>query len=203
MINQKHGTHNPSITGAGGKGGADRNYAIDQDAAKHFISTSYSNPSITKFLLVSHNGSRRNKPAWMTDADWASIQKVWAEVLPDYCRAKLEADEFMAAMAKKRGDQDRERGAGTKFQSISLRPGPLSDEPASGKVLLGKTGMKGTVSREDVAAVADQLLARDDTRGWYDLLSGDEPIDKAVERVVKDKVDAIEGEDLEKIYARI
>lgn len=138
----------------------------------------------------------------MTDKDWASIQKVWDEVLPDYCRAKLEADEFMVAMAKKREERDRESGAGEKFQSISLRPGPLSDEPAVGKVKLGKTGMEGTVSREDVAIVADRLLARGDTRGWYDLMGGDEPIDEAVERVVREKVDAVEGEDLGKIYAR-
>jgi len=37
-------------------------------------------------------------------------------------------------------------------------------------------------------------------RGWLDLLKGDEEIDTAVNRVVKDKVDCVEGEDLERIY---
>jgi hypothetical protein len=138
----------------------------------------------------------------MSDEDWARIRRTFEEVLPDYCRAKLEADEFMVAMTKKRTDRDQERGTDTNFQSILLRPGTLSDDPASGKVQLGKTGTVGKVSREDVAIVADRLLAQDNTRGWYDLLGGDEPIDDAVERVVRDKVDAIEGENLEKIYSR-
>lgn len=139
----------------------------------------------------------------MTDADWANIRHTFEEVLPHYCRAKLEADEFMVAMAKKRADREQKSGTtGSKFQSILLRPGTLSDDPASGKVQLGKTNTEGNVSREDVAIVADRLLARDDTRGWYDLLGGNEPIDEAVERVVRDKVDAIEGENVEKIYSR-
>ncbi|KAK2765201.1 hypothetical protein FQN54_008900 [Arachnomyces sp. PD_36] len=185
--------------GAGGKGGADRTYAVDQDAAKHFISTSFSTPSITKFLLVSHSGSRRNRASWMSDEAWAGVRRTFEEVLPDYCKAKLEADEFMVAAAKKRADKD---GDAAKFQSICLRPGTLSDDPATRKVQLGKTSTVGKVSREDVAIVADKLLARGDTRGWYDLLGGDEPVDEAIKRVVRDKVDAIEGEDLEKIYSR-
>ena len=63
---------------------------------------------------------------------------------------------------------------------------------------LGKTnGGKGSVTREDVARVADALLARDDTSGWFDLLGGDEEINHAVERVARDKVDAVDGEDVE------
>ena len=139
----------------------------------------------------------------MSDSDWARLRHTFEEVLPDYCRAKLEADEFMVAMAKKRADRDREGGSSEKFQPILLRPGTLSDDPATGKVQLGKTvNTAGTVSREDVAIVTDRLLARPDTQGWYDLLGGEEPVDEAVERVVRDKVDAIEGEDVEAIYSR-
>ncbi len=44
---------------------------------------------------------------------------------------------------------------------------------------------------EDVAIVADRLLARDDTERWFDLLGGEEPIDEAVERVATGKIDSI------------
>ena len=53
------------------------------------------------------------------------------------------------------------------------------------------------MSREDVAIVADRLLARDDTEGWYDLLGGEEPVDEAVERVARDKIDAVGEEDVD------
>lgn len=88
------------------------------------------------------------------------------------------------------------------FQAINLRPGTLADTPATRKVQLGKTAGRGTITREDVAIVADKMLARDDTNGWYDLLNGEEPVDEAVERVVKEKVDTVEGEDVEGIIKR-
>ncbi|CAI7613516.1 unnamed protein product [Penicillium viridicatum] len=53
--------------GAGGKGGAARTIAIDQEAAKHFITASFASPSVTKFLMVSYLGSRRKQPSWMSD----------------------------------------------------------------------------------------------------------------------------------------
>lgn len=58
------------------------------------------------------------------------------------------------------------------------------------------------ISREDVATVAAALLERDDTRGWYDLLQGDDSIDSAVDALVQEGFDGIEGEDLDRIYAR-
>ncbi|KAI9838088.1 MAG: hypothetical protein M1819_006243 [Sarea resinae] len=182
--------------GAGGKGGAARTYAIDKDACIHFIRTSLATPSIKKFLLVSYLGSRRNRPGWWNDAGWASTQKTNREILPHYYAAKLASDEVLTALAHKRAEKgDKE------FQSILLRPGALSDEAPTGKVALGKTDARGSVSRGDVAAVAARLLERPDTRGWFDLLEGEEPVESAVERVVKEKVDCVEGEDLEKLYS--
>jgi hypothetical protein len=133
----------------------------------------------------------------MTDEAWERIQRI-NDSLPDYYRAKLEADELFAAMSKKRLDE-----GDSKFQPILLRPGLLADSPATGKVELGKAvKTEEKVSREDVAIVADRLLARDDTRGWIDILGGEEPIDEAVERVVREGVDTIEGEDVASIYAK-
>lgn len=183
-----------TTTGAGGKGGVQRTYAIDQDAAKHFISSSFATPSVTKFLLISHIGSRKTHASWMTDDAWQRTQKLWESGLPDYCRAKWEADQLQTALAAvvKRDDPAR------KFQSINLRPGMLVDEPATRRVALGQVEKAdGKVSREDVAIVADKLLARDDTEGWIDLLGGQEPVDEAVERIARGKVDAVEGEDVE------
>lgn len=50
--------------------------------------------------------------------------------------------------------------------------------------------------------MAAALLERDDTRGWYDLLQGDDNVEDAIDALVKEKFDGIEGEDLERIYAR-
>ena len=105
-----------------------------------------------------------------------------------YSVAKVAADECLTALAKQRGGG---------FQDIVLRPGQLTDEGPTGKVVLGHTRAKGTVSRADVADVAVRLLERDDTRGYYDLLNGEEDVGDAVDRVVKEKVDCIEGEDVD------
>jgi NAD(P)H-binding len=180
--------------GAGGKGGAARTYAIDQDAAKHFISSAFATPSVTKFLLISHMGSRQTQAPWIPDAAWQRTQKLWSSILPDYCRAKWDADQLQTALAAvvKRDQPDR------KFQSINLRPGLLTDEPATQKVELGRvSAVEGAVSREDVAIVADRVLARDDTEGWIDLLGGTEAVDEAVERVGKGKIDSLGGEDVQ------
>lgn len=58
------------------------------------------------------------------------------------------------------------------------------------------------VSREDVAAVAAALLAREDTRGWYDLLQGEQTIAEAIDDLVQNGHNGLEGEDLNRIHAR-
>lgn len=136
----------------------------------------------------------------MSDAAWQRIENINKSVLVAYAKAKLEADEYMVARLHWREQQPQLKSQ--PFQSICLRPGLLKDDPATGKVALGKIAGDGNVTREDVARVTDALLAREDTRGWYDLLNGDEPIEQAVERVAKNKEDAIEGEDIEAMIKR-
>jgi len=149
--------------------------------------------------MISYLGSRKRQPHWMPDDQWAGIVNVNTEVLPTYAKAKQEADEYMTALAARR-KQDK---SASPFQAINLRPGGLSDEPATRKVELGITpNGRGTVTREDVAIVADQLLARNDTEGWFDLVNGDLPIEEAVEKVAKEKIDAVEGEDVEGMVKR-
>jgi hypothetical protein len=137
--------------------------------------------------MVSYLASRRAQPAWWSDDAWAAAQHVNNQILPHYYRAKLAADEALYLAAKKRPG----------FAAINLRPGTLTLEPA-GPVELGKTGHStGNVSRETVARVADLLLASEGLGNtWLDLLDGEEEAEKAVERVVKEGVNAAEGEEI-------
>jgi hypothetical protein len=136
----------------------------------------------------------------MPDDQWAGIVRTNTEVLPTYAKAKQEADEYMTALAYMR---KKDPAATRPFQAINLRPGFLTNEPATRKVELGVTPKgKGSVTREDVAIVADLLLARADTEGWIDLVNGEENVEEAVERVAKEKIDAVEGEDVEGMVKR-
>ncbi|KAF7537193.1 hypothetical protein G7054_g3882 [Neopestalotiopsis clavispora] len=170
--------------GAGGKGAPERTDAIDRDAATYFIKASVATPSITKFLMVSFTGSRLKKAPWYSDADWTEQLKAH-EKLKRYFEAKIAADEVLYREGKKRAD----------FAGINLRPGLLTEEPA-GKVELGKLKKpNGTSSRASVAELAALLLEKKGTKSaWLDMLDGDEEPQAAVERVVKDGVDAAEGE---------
>jgi len=146
--------------------------------------------------MVSYISSRHGRASWWTDDDHKSAIKTNTEILPHYFKAKVAADEHLEALAHKRQSQ-----GDAAFQAINLRPGSLSDDPPTGKVSLGKTKAKGTVSRADVAAVAAALLDREDTRGWFDLLQGDVPIEKAIDELVQNGHNGLEGEDLERIHA--
>jgi len=173
--------------GAGGKGGPSRTNAIDKESCIHFIRASLSTPSITKFLLVSALSSRRDRAPWWDDESWAMARKFNEEIAPAYYKAKLAADETLTVLGEGREG----------FGYIILRPGGLTDDKEVGKVSLGRTRAKGLVSRGDVAEVAVRLLEKEGVRGWFDLLSGEEEVGSAVERVLKEGVNSMEGEDLE------
>lgn len=136
--------------------------------------------------MVSYLASRRTKPSWWDEDAWAGAQDVNYKILPNYYKAKIAADEVLYEESAKRG-QD--------FVGINLRPGTLTLGPA-GKVELGKTKTsRGDVSRETVAEVAAALLGAEGVKNsWIDLLDGEEDVDTAVKRVVKEGVDAAEGE---------
>ncbi|KAG5952211.1 hypothetical protein E4U57_006305 [Claviceps arundinis] len=176
--------------GAGGKGGPEATYKVDRDAAINFINAAASIPSITRFLLISYNGSRRAGAAWWPSGEWDEYnqgvsQRIGHDVLATYYRAKIAADEALYEASKK----------SSTLVGIDLRPGVLTEEPV-GRIELGKTKhVKGNVSRATVAAAADALLAADGVRsGWIDVLDGEEDLDAAVARVVREGVDSAEGE---------
>ena len=183
----------PSHLGAGGKGGSSRTYAIDRDAAKHFVTACVRSPSVRKFLMISYIGSRRQRAPWWTDDDWASCQHINKEVLPHYFAAKVEADECLTVLAE---------GRGRDFAAIVLRPGSLTNDSPTGMVTLGKTRASGKVTRGDVAEVAVRLLQKEGTRGWLDLLEGKDGVEEAVNKVVVDSIDCFEGEDVEAMKRR-
>lgn len=105
--------------------------------------------------------------------------------MANYYKAKIAADEILYETSKK----------GKTLVGINLRPGTLTEEKA-GKVELGKTEhIKGNVSRESVAQVADALLAAKEVKNvWIDLVDGNEDIPAAVDRVLEEGVNAAEGE---------
>ncbi|KAK6535540.1 hypothetical protein TWF694_001994 [Orbilia ellipsospora] len=180
--------------GAGGKGGPVRTFAIDRDSCRYYIDAAASHPSVKKFLLVSYIASRRGVPPWWSEEDVKSAEHVNSKILANYFKAKVDADEYLLARAKAA------RESGKEFFDICLRPGTLTDDDGGNGVLLGKTSSRGDVSRTDVARVASALLDTE-YKGWLDMLKGNESVEDAVSRVVKDKVDCVEGEDLNRIYA--
>lgn len=152
-------------------------------------------PSVTRFLLVSYCGSRRQGAPWWKpssdDESWDTLNRdVNHGALADYYKAKIEADETLYRVSRAKGD---------KFVGINLRPGTLTDDNDGG-VELGKTRVvKGNVGREKVAKVADELLAKDGVKNcWLDLFDGDHDVKEAVDQVVANGVDAVEGEPVAK-----
>ncbi|KAL7933013.1 hypothetical protein V8C35DRAFT_67423 [Trichoderma chlorosporum] len=179
--------------GAGGKYGTEGTYRIDRDAAINFINAAAAKPSISRFLLISYNGSRRKSAPWWTVDEWEDYNKnINFGVLATYYQAKIAADEVLYEVSKN----------SPTLVGIDLRPGELTDDP-KGNVTLGKTpGVKGRVPRETVAYVTDAILAAEGVRsGWIDLLEGDDDINEAVAAVVRNGVDAAEGEDIHAKYA--
>ena len=73
-------TVNPSVViwaaGAGGKGGAARTKAVDEVAAKAYISASLHSETVKKFLMISYIASRKNYPKWWNDEDKQAAHKV-------------------------------------------------------------------------------------------------------------------------------
>ncbi|KAK7226733.1 hypothetical protein V2G26_014736 [Clonostachys chloroleuca] len=172
--------------GAGGKGSPERTFRIDRDAAIHLIYAAAAIPTITRFLLISHNGSRQLAAPWWSPGEWEKFYDwVTNGTLANYFKAKLVADEELYRVSRE----------SKTIIGISLRPATLTTKPA-GKVTLGKTPcVHGYVSRESVARAADGLLAAKGIRNsWVDIYDGEEDLDEAVLRVVNNNVDAAEGD---------
>ncbi|KAL3475994.1 NAD(P)-binding protein [Aspergillus californicus] len=169
-------------------------YEIDRDAAQRIAQAAARADFVRKFLIISFPASRRQPAPWWNRQDVKDYMQE-SNAYPSIKEAKLQADEYAIALARQR-----ELRGGPSFQVISVRPSWLRTSAPTGKVRLGKTQAVGQVTIGDVADVAVSMLSRDDTHGWFDLLQGEEGIKEAVEAVVRDKINSIEGEDLERMY---
>lgn len=88
------------------------------------------------------------------------------DVFQTYLRAKSEADEAL-----------RESG----LDYTIVRPGRLTNDPGSGRVLLAARLPRAEIPRADVAAVLAHIVESSTTAGCqFDLTSGDQPIAEAV-----------------------
>ena len=141
--------------GAGPGSTAERKLTMDRDGAIKLIDAAAA-AGAKRYLMVSSVGAE-NPPTG-------------DEVFEVYLRAKAEADAALQA-------SDREW--------TIVRPGGLTDEPATGNARIDTEPFRGTVSRADVASVLAQLLndARSIGRVLY-VNAGELQIAKALDQVL-------------------
>jgi cytosine deaminase len=140
--------------GAGAGSGAERKQTVDRGAAV-LLADAAERAGVRRFLVISSMGA---DPEAAEGSD---------PVFTAYLRAKGEAD----AAVRARGDLD----------WTILRPGHLTDDPGTGRVRLAPSTGRGSVPRDDVAAVLLALLDTPSTAGLtLELVSGDTPISSAV-----------------------
>jgi uncharacterized protein YbjT (DUF2867 family) len=134
--------------GAGAGSGPERKWTVDHGAAKKLIDAAAS-LGIRRYVMVSAMG---------TDDPPQDD-----EVFSVYLRAKAQADADL-------------RAAG--IDHTIVRPGGLTDEPATGSVAVGAHVGRGEVPRADVAAVLAAVLPDERTHGrTFELISGTTAID--------------------------
>lgn len=145
--------------GAGPGSGVERKDSVDRAAAQ-LLADAAAQAGVRRFLVVSSMGADSDPPADMDP------------VFAAYLRAKGAADEAVRA----HDDLD----------WTILRPGRLTDDEATGKVLLADSTGRGEVTRDDVAAVLAALLDTPATAGrTLELVNGDTPVADAVTAVTR------------------
>lgn len=142
--------------GAGPGSGAERKLTMDRDGAIKLLEGARQ-AGVGRYLIISSVGAE-NPPAG-------------DEVFSVYLRAKAEADAAVRA---------------SDLNWTIIRPGALTDDPGSGRVRIDSAPFRGRVPRDDVAAVLDALLRRDDAgqRILY-VNGGDDPIEQALENQLR------------------
>jgi len=143
--------------GAGAGSGAPRKDSVDR-AASVLMADAAERAGVRRFVQVSAMGAGR-PPRPGSDEVWAA-----------YITAKTAAEADLRAR-----DLD----------WTILRPGGLTDDPATGKIRLASPPIpRGTVPRADVAAVIAALLDHPDTRHQtLELVSGDSPVAAAMQSI--------------------
>jgi uncharacterized protein YbjT (DUF2867 family) len=137
--------------GAGPGSGAQRKWAMDRDGAIKLLAAAAS-AGVARYVMVSSIGAERPP-----DGD---------DVFSVYLRAKAEADR---ALMK------------SDLSWTIVRPGSLTDDPGTGRVLLEVEPVRGKVSRDDVAAALDAVVH--EPRSVYltlYVIAGDDPVEDAL-----------------------
>ena len=137
--------------GAGPGSGAARKETVDRDAAI-LLADAAEAAKVGRYLMISSMG-----------ADAEAPDDVGDPVFVAYLRAKGAAD-----------DNVRARSA---LESTIVRPGHLTNDPGTGRVTIADDTGRGSVPREDVAAVLLAVLDTPGTAGQtFEVISGDTPI---------------------------
>jgi uncharacterized protein YbjT (DUF2867 family) len=139
--------------GAGPGSGSARKDSMDRGGAV-LLADAAGLAGVRRYVLVSSMGVE----------DAATTQD---ETFAAYLRAKAAAEDEVRSRA---------------LDWTVLRPGGLTDEPGTGRVRLEPRVPRGTVPRDDVAAVLVSLLDEASTIGLVlELVAGDDVIDAAVQ----------------------
>lgn len=138
--------------GAGSGSGAARKHTVDYAAAVKLLEAARE-AGVPRYVMVSSMGA--DDPP--TDDN---------DVFSVYLRAKARADEELMA---------------SDLAWTIVRPGPLNDEPGTGKVTVGREVDRDEIPREDVAAVLLGVLDDEATAGLvFEVVAGDTPVDEAI-----------------------
>lgn len=141
--------------GAGPNSGAERKDTVDRGAAVLFADAA-ERAGVRRYIIVSSMG--------------ADPEHGGDEVFDVYQRAKGQADAYV----RSRADLD----------WTILRPGMLTNDAGTGRVLLAVSTGRGPVPRDDVAAILLELLDTPATAGLtLELISGSTPVAVAVRDV--------------------
>lgn len=143
--------------GAGPGSGVARKETVDRDAAV-LLADAAERAGVRRYLMVSAMG-----------AD--------AEPRPG-------TDEVFAAYLRAKGAADSEVRRRSGLEWTIVRPGRLTDDPGTGRVRLAASTGRGSVTRDDVAAVLAELLDTPSTAGLIlELIEGHTPVSVAVKDV--------------------
>lgn len=112
------------------------------------------------------------------------ISSMGSDSVRDGARPEGIDDDFYAYLQAKLAAEDDLKARTTLHWTI-VRPGPLTDEPAGGQVELAASVKRGTVAREDVAAVLAEIIENGAAaRTQLELAAGDDLVATAVARFV-------------------
>ena len=144
--------------GAGPGSGAARKETVDRDSAI-LLADAAQAAGVDRYLMIS---SMAADPEATADDP----------VFEAYLRAKGAADEAVRAR--------------TDLYSTIVRPGLLTDDPGTGGVTIADSTGRGSVPREDVAAVLVAVLDEPRTGGMtFEIISGETPIEEAIAATVR------------------